>query len=248
MELLAHYGKYSYSREPYLSPVTIKRYHELLDQFETYRKTNYLLDVGCGVGFFLREAKNRGWQVYGTEYSGEGIKRCEEKGIEVRQGKLDANQFGDISFDVITSFEVIEHINNPVEEMKEISKLLRPGGLFYVTTPNFNSISRNLLKQQWNIIGYPEHLSYYTRKTLKKLLQSSGFRHKKILTTGVSITRYKTSKGNSNERLISISSSDELMRKKLESKRYLKLAKQAVNGLLTLTGKGDSLKGFFIKK
>jgi 2-polyprenyl-3-methyl-5-hydroxy-6-metoxy-1,4-benzoquinol methylase len=246
-ELHAHYSKYSYSREPYLSPITVKRYHELLDRFDDYRKTNCLLDVGCGVGFFLREAKSRGWQVFGTEYSDEGVKKCLEKGIEMRHGKLDAGQFPGVTFDVITSFEVIEHINNPAEEMKEISKLLRSGGLFYVTTPNFNSISRNILKQKWNIIGYPEHLSYYTPKTLNRLMKRSGFRSQKILTTGISVTRYKTSKKVSNEKLISSSSSDELLRKRIESKKYLKLAKQVINKLLSLSGKGDNLKGFFIK-
>ncbi len=67
-ELHEHYKEYAYGTENYFSPITIKKYNLLLDEFEKYRKTNKLLDVGCGVGFFLTIAKERGWDVYGTEY------------------------------------------------------------------------------------------------------------------------------------------------------------------------------------
>ena len=73
-ELIAHYE--GYGRNDYLSPVTISRYNEILDSFEPYRKTNKVMDVGCGIGFFLDVAKQRGWDVYGTEYTDEAIKIC----------------------------------------------------------------------------------------------------------------------------------------------------------------------------
>lgn len=248
LELQEYYGMYSYSQNPYLSPITIKRYNELLNYFEQYRHLNRILDVGCGVGFFLVEAKKRGWEVYGTEYSSAGIERCKEKNIFVKEGVLKASDFDYKQFDVITSFEVIEHINNPKDEMTEISKLLRSGGLLYVTTPNFNSISRNLLKDKWAMIHYPGHLSYYTPNTLKRLMVNFGFKKKKILTTGFSITYYKNSRGIAHEKIISSSSTDERLRRNIENKSYLKLAKTFLNRLLTLLGKGDSLKGYFVKK
>jgi len=68
-DLNSHYETYSYSSEQYLSPLTIESYNVLLDEFEKYRKTNKILDVGCGRGFFLTQAKKRGWEVYGTEYT-----------------------------------------------------------------------------------------------------------------------------------------------------------------------------------
>lgn len=244
-ELIQHYD--GYSRNDYLSPLTIKRYHELLDQFEAFRKTGKILDVGCGIGYFLEVAKERGWEVFGTEYTDDAIKICSDKGITMQQGKLDPNSFDLNSFDVITSFEVIEHINNPKEELANFNKLLRSGGLVYITTPNFNSLLRYRLKDQYNVITYPEHLSYYTPKTLKNVFSRSGFKKIKIETTGISLTRLRTSKGQSTQQFISESSDDEQLRNQIETKWYLKLAKKMINGTLTLFGVGDSLKGWFIK-
>ncbi len=244
-ELEEHY--IGYGRNDYLSPITIKRYHELLDQMEPYRKTNKLLDVGCGIGYFLEAAKERGWEVYGTEYTDEAVSICEEKGIKVQKGKLDPKNYEEESFDVITSFEVIEHINNPLEELENFNSLLRKGGVVYVTTPNFNSLLRYRLKAAYNVITYPEHLSYYTPKTLKRVFKQSGFSCKKIETTGISLTRLKTSQGKTSEAFISETSTDEQLRNSIETKWYLQVAKRFINGALTLLGKGDSLKGWFVK-
>ncbi|HEX4876304.1 MAG TPA: class I SAM-dependent methyltransferase, partial [Chitinophagaceae bacterium] len=209
-ELIAHYN--TYSREDYLSPVTIKRYHELLDGFEPYRKTGRILDIGCGIGFFLSVARERGWEVYGTEYTDAAIAKCREKGIRMQQGKLDPTWYPEGHFDIITSFEVIEHINNPKEEIGNIRRLLRKGGLFYFTTPNFNALERYMLKAEYNILHYPEHLSYYTKRTIHYLLSHNGFTRKKLITTGISITRIKTSLKVSKENFVSSVSADEKMR------------------------------------
>lgn len=246
-ELNSHYGSYSYESSGYLSPLTIKSYNKLLDEFEPYRKTNNILDVGCGRGWFLAEALKRGWQVYGTEYSKTAVRICRETGINIKEGVLNASNFENEMFDVITSFEVIEHINNPNEELEEIYKLLRTGGLFYCTTPNFNSLMRYYLKADYNVIGYPEHLSYYTKSTLNKVTKRHGLRPIKFESTGISITRLKTSKKKSNEQLISKNSSDEILRTKLDSKWYLTLLKKFINFSLTLSNTGMTLKGYYLK-
>lgn len=253
-ELQAHYGKYSefsYHDDYYLSPITVISYNLLLDEFEKYRKINKILDVGCGVGFFLNEAKKRGWEVYGTEYSKTALERCRKNGIDMKEGELDYTQFDEkIEFDVITSFEVIEHLNQPNKEIVNVHKLLRKGGLFYCTTPNFNSIMRYYLKDKYNIIDYPEHLSYYTKKTLSNLLNKNGFKTVKFLSTGISISRIiqANDSTNVNESLVYGKSSDEALRKKIETKNYLKIAKKVANNLLTLTNSGLTLKGYFEKK
>jgi len=191
-ELDAHYSQYAYGSEGYLSPITIKSYNVTLDEFEKYRKTGKILDVGCGRGWFLEEARKRGWEVYGTEYSETAIAVCEKAGINMKAGQLSAEMFPAQEVNVITALEVIEHINNPTQELPIINTLLRKGGLFYCTTPNFNSIIRYYLKADYNIIGYPENVGYYTKRTLNRVVKNAGLKPVKCRSTGISITRSKT--------------------------------------------------------
>lgn len=246
-ELSEFYAKYAYSKDPWISPITIKRYHSLLDEFEPYRKTNKLLDVGCGAGHFLKVAKERGWEVYGTEYSPAAIALCESKGIQMTEGALDERHFEQAGFDVITSFEVLEHINNPQEDTGSIVNLLRPGGMHYLTTPNFNALSRFWLKADYNVIGYPEHLAYYSRASLKKLMKSFDLSTKRCVTEGISISRIKKSKGDATFKLNSQAAPDEELRAKTETKPFWKLVKGLANAAFRATGTGVTLKGYFVK-
>jgi 2-polyprenyl-3-methyl-5-hydroxy-6-metoxy-1,4-benzoquinol methylase len=251
IELQNHYGQYN--REEYYSPITRLRYAELLDEFEPYRETNKILDIGCGTGFFLEVAKEKGWEVYGTEFTDSAVTICKSKGINMQQGRLNGTRYSEGMFDVITSFEVIEHINNPVEEVKYINRILRKGGIFYVTTPNFNALERFLLKDKYSVIEYPEHLSYYTSKTLNYLFTHNGFVKKKIKTTGISISRirtgFRTMANKPNDELfMSASSKDELLRGKSQTNIVFKTAKVFINVGLNLFKIGNSLKGWFVKQ
>ncbi len=246
-ELIHYYGN-QYNRTNYLSPITVERYNELLDRFEPYRKTGKLLEIGAGYGFFAQIAQQRGWEVFGTELTQEAVAKCEEKGIKMFKGELQNTGYDENEFDVIVCIEVIEHINTPNECLQKANKILRPGGFFYMTTPNFNSILRYRLKEKYDVIEYPNHLCYFTLKTLKKAMNQNGFNTNSLTTTGYSITRLKTSKGKSNQDYVSETSDDEMLRYKLEGKWYLRWAKRLVNGFLNLFKIGDSIKGSFIKE
>lgn len=244
-ELQNHYKGYlSIST---LSPVTEVRYNELLDYFEKFRKTNRILDVGCGNGLFLEVARKRNWEVYGTEFTSENVTRCREKNIEVFQGDITQNTFDKASFDVVVSFEVIEHINNPHYYAAAIRNLLRRGGIFYFTTPNFNALNKYILGSKWNIVEFPEHLCYFTKKTANRLLVSNGFRKEKILTTGINLHRYQSSVNEHTVPQENLETPDEKLRKKIEEKNLLKLVKSIINFFLDKTSLGDSLKGFYIR-
>ena len=246
VEILKHYTNYpiGYGVD---SAITTIRINEVLDGFEKFRKTNNMLDVGCGPGLFLIEAQKRGWKVYGTEFTDNQLAYLNDKGINTFKGKLTNDSFEDEQFDVIISSEVIEHINNPVEEMQQFYRLLRKGGLVYITTPNFNAIERFLLKGDYEIIEYPEHLSYYTPKTIDLLLTKNGFKKLKLTTTGISIARIKKSIKQKKNQSTSTVSSDEALREQLETgyKRHLK---SVINGLLNLFGIGNSLKVWYVKE
>lgn len=243
--LIAHYN--TYPRTDTISPITLKRYNELCTYFERFRDTGNILDVGCGNGHFLAVAKMHGWNVFGTEYTDIAMAICKQKGIEMHQGKLDTSFFRDTKFDVITSFEVLEHINNPLEEVANFNTLLRSNGIVYVTTPNFNSLSRHYLKQKWNIIEYPEHLTYYTPATITRLFDKIGFLPLKIKTTGISLTRFQQSSGHVTS-ASDVKKIDENLREKTENNPFLAAIKKLANNTLTLTGTGDTIKAIFKKQ
>jgi 2-polyprenyl-3-methyl-5-hydroxy-6-metoxy-1,4-benzoquinol methylase len=243
-DLQAHYGNYPH--EAGLSAITANRYRELLATFASYKQSGNMIDVGSGDGYFLAVAKEFSWKVFGTEFTDAAIQVCENKQITMHKGILNPANYTPNFFDIITSFEVIEHINNPVEEIRNFAKILRKGGLVYVTTPNFDALTRHIVGSQWNIVEYPEHLSYYTAKTLRKLFEENGFKTLQITTTGISPGRLKSS-GTQAKMIDGARQADEQLRAKTETNPLFGLAKNMVNFGLNLTKSGDSLKGWFYK-
>jgi 2-polyprenyl-3-methyl-5-hydroxy-6-metoxy-1,4-benzoquinol methylase len=239
-ELDKVYSKYS--RANSISSITIKRYEELLEEFEKYRKTGKILDVGAGDGHFLEVAKMAGWDVYGTEYDDRAIALCKQKGIKTFQGKLSLNDYEENFFDVVTSFEVIEHINNPNEDLGIINKILRKGGVLYITTPNFNGISRRYQRERWTELCYPEHLTYYSAKTLSNLVNAHGFRTLRNLTTGIAINRKYDGQ------IAGGSVQEQSIREISESSFFIRFAKDSVNYILNVFKIGDALKALYIKE
>ena len=250
--LSKHYS--GYARFSQISQTTIKRYNELLDKFEKFRSNNRILDVGCGEGFFLEQAVHRGWEVHGTECVPQYIEVCENKKIHMHEGILNINNYEPGSFDIITSFEVLEHLNYPVQEVSNFWKLLRKGGLLYVTTPNFNSLSRRILGNKWTVITFPDHLSYFTPATLHKIMSINKFKKIELLSTGISFERLRQSisknRPSTDNRLTNEKAyqpADLEWQERIESSGLLKIAKRIINFFLTLSGTGDGLKSMYKK-
>jgi 2-polyprenyl-3-methyl-5-hydroxy-6-metoxy-1,4-benzoquinol methylase len=135
-----------------------------------------LFDVGAAGGLFLAAAKRRGWTVEGIEYSEEAVRFANDRlGVEVRQGM--ANDISPTAgpFDVVTMFDVIEHLVDPLDVLRRIRSVLRSGGLLVVTTPNVDALSRYALGTQWSILSPLEHLYHFSDLTLQKALQRAGF-------------------------------------------------------------------------
>lgn len=247
-KLQSYYYNYSYDSDYYISPVTVKRYKEILREFEKYRKYNRILEIGCGIGIFLSIAKEMGWECYGTEYSTKAVELCRSKGLTVFQGSIAEikNQLPVV--DIVVLIEVIEHVSFPNFEIEQINQLLRKEGALYITTPNFNSISRYLLKDKYNVLAYPEHLCYFTVSTLSHLMLKNDFIIKKIKTTGFSVNRIQSTISFKRKNPFQHNSIDEKIRLKTENKWWLLIIKQIINFFLNMTRLGDSLKGLFEKK
>jgi len=239
-ELARNYG--AYSRADYDSPITRQRYRELLDGFETYRQAGRILDMGCGIGFFLEEAQKRGWEAHGSEFEPRAIEIVRGKGLECIAAPVAADEIEPGSFDVVTAFEVVEHLRDPAAEAATIAHALRPGGLFYCTTPNFASLSRRLLRGRWSVVAYPEHLTYFTPATLRSWLARSGFAPARLTTTGISLARIQHDVGSAER---PDHCSDEGLRERVEGSGALRAARNAANAVLGATGTGDTIKGHF---
>jgi len=253
-ELVAHYQKYN--RNSSISPLTIKKYHQLLGEFRAYYSHGKILDVGCGSGFFLKEANQLGWDATGTEFGENSVTHCRNLNLNVYEGSIESLAFETGHFDVVTSFEVIEHLSDPLTHMQELYRILRPGGLLYMTTPNFNSISRYLIKDKWSVLSYPEHLSYFNAHSLDFALRNSGFIKKSLRADGVSIDRLRSAF--SKEKKVSEKQgkskptkkpwlTNEAIREASDNKKTVKYLRQFLDTGLNVTRLGDFLKGSYLK-
>jgi SAM-dependent methyltransferase len=241
---LAHHYRH-YGTETLESPVTRQRYRELLDSFEPYRRTNRILDFGCGLGYFLEEAEARGWDACGCEFSPRALAVTAEKGLDVVPAPVGPGTFARDAFDVVTAFEVVEHLRDPSLEAGTIAEVLRPGGLFYCTTPNFNALARRVIGERWVIIEYPEHLFYFTGASLGRWLWRFDLRPVSILATGFSPSTFRRSVSADAPSQRTGPGGDENLRLAVERSRALQLMKSTVNRTLSQLMLGDTLKGRF---
>ena len=243
-ELESYYNRYGSGWHD--SPLTRQRYRELLDGMEPYRQNNRILDVGCGAGFFLEEARARGWQVHGSEFGAHALEINREKGIDVVAGPLAPDSFDASSFDVITAFEVFEHLREPATEASIIAAFLREDGLLYCTTPNFDSATRRLLGDRWRVVCYPEHLCYFTSETLTSWLARAGFKRVSVRSSGFTVAgiRERLRSGGDGE-AVNVAANTEQLRTTIESSGTLRVAKAIVNSTLSLARAGDTLKARF---
>jgi len=157
----------------------------LLKRFERYRRTGNLLDVGCFKGFFVYSAAHRGWVAMGTEVSRPAVQFARRQlGLTVEQGDLlNLERFHRGQFDVITLFDVIEHLSRPDRYVRRAYRLLRPGGLLYLETPNVRALPRYLLGKRWTIF-HRLHRYYFQPETIDRLLRKAGFERIGITTVG----------------------------------------------------------------
>jgi SAM-dependent methyltransferase len=140
------------------------------------RNGGRLLEVGCGYGDLLLRAQSRSFEVYGIEYSTAATATANQRlGTDVvQQGTIENESLPAGGFDVIVACDVIEHTRDPKSFLAKAHALLRPGGLIFLVTPSLDSWSRKLLGERW--MEYKvEHLFYFGRRSLERLLMDAGF-------------------------------------------------------------------------
>jgi len=135
-----------------------------------------LLDFGCGGGSFLERMHRRGWQVTGLDASSAAVERVRsELGLEVFCGTLPHPALAPASFDVITMWESLEHVHDPLKVLRQARQLLVPGGKLIVTVPNIDSMAFRWFGHAWYGLDLPRHLTHFAPWTLKIMLYRAGF-------------------------------------------------------------------------
>jgi SAM-dependent methyltransferase len=134
-----------------------------------------ILDVGCAGGAFLVAAREAGFDVHGIEpsywLSDYGRKNY---GLDVRQGILEPGAFPDASFDVITVWDVIEHVPDPHSLLQTIHAALKPDGYLWLSYPDAGSTAARVLGWKWPF-WLSVHLHYYRRDSMRRQLEGAGF-------------------------------------------------------------------------
>lgn len=179
----AEYATGSYYNEQaasyYLSPAKLEsdyspvRFERELRMFRKHCQGGDVLDVGCGSGAFLYQLKARfpgAYRILGTDVSGPPLDHAESKGVPVLRGEFVYQGFGERRFDAVTLWAVAEHLLQPAQFLEKIDTILRPGGHCLVLVPNMNSLAVRLLGSRYRYI-YPQHLNYFTARTLRRLAE-----------------------------------------------------------------------------
>ncbi len=190
------YCESDYEENPYFSyelttveeesAARFRNYRRALARVESITGAGRVLDVGCGSGTFLYLCKKRGWRVSGVEISEPLAQRCREAvGAEVLTGRFEDLELPESGFDLVSLWDVIEHVIDPVSVMRRVRELLRPGGVALYCTPDEDSLlartGRLLYLSSGGRYSYPalalhppNHTYFFSRRGFRRIVDGLG--------------------------------------------------------------------------
>jgi SAM-dependent methyltransferase len=166
------------------------KFPEILGWIKKYHTSGDFFEIGCGMGYFLKYAKDNGFRVSGIEFSAFGTQAAKEKfGLDVKQGSLDTISLNEQSYDVVFLGDVLEHMVEPIMELERIKKLLRTKGIVAIEVPSsFNSVIGRAASAIYRLQGKqrymklpPYHVNEFTPSTIAKALEFSGYKNIRIV-------------------------------------------------------------------
>ncbi|MFQ5537982.1 MAG: methyltransferase domain-containing protein [Gemmatimonadota bacterium] len=260
-----YYEAYDPLQVRHPSPVLRRRYEAILRKLEGMVSGRDLLEVGCGNGHFLAVARERGWHVRGTELSRAHVERARAQGLDVAYADLaEEDAWPDARVDAVVMIEIVEHVPQPRALLDAAARKLKGGGVVYLTTPNYASLTGRLAGPGWSVLD-PEHVTLATPAGLRRALRASGFRVEEMRSKNLSLSEIRaalrrgfwpTPPGGSSPRLRpaagreasrstpvrSRAAEDAALRDAIEGSAPLRWMKGAANAVLAGTGLGDGLE------
>ncbi len=154
--------------------LTFESHLRPLERFTGPPNHRPLLDVGAYVGVFVEIAARHGWDAWGVEPSRWAVEQARARGLRVHWGTLESVHLPARSFSVVTMWDVIEHLTDPFGTLREVRRVLEPGGLLVVHTIDLDSLFARLMGRRWPWL-MEMHLYYFSRRTLRAMLAKAGF-------------------------------------------------------------------------
>ena len=168
------YARYWRSSEP--DKVRASDYRRYVcRQLAALHPRGELLDFGCGWGAVLGVAAEEGWRATGIEVDERKVEFCREQGFTAFYGDLLDGRFPAETFDAAIAEQVFEHLYTPVAYMKEIHRVLKPGGVLYAAVPNLGGVAATLRGEQWDLVHPVSHVRYFDRRSLADMADRCGF-------------------------------------------------------------------------
>ena len=123
----------------------------------------------------MLQMRTVGWEVSGVEPDPKSAAQAKAAGLDVRAGLLQADMFPPAHFDAVTLNHVIEHLHEPLETLRHCFRILKPGGIISIATPNLEANGHGIFGRDWFALDPPRHLILFTASSLRRALQASGF-------------------------------------------------------------------------
>lgn len=154
-----------------------------------------MLELGCASGAYLHQMAGQGWQVQGIEFSEKAAQAATQLGHYVHAGPLETAPNPDEPFDLIVGWMVLEHLHDPIRCLKKLREWAKPGAWLVLSVPNAASKSFWFFKNRWYDLHLPNHLYHFTPKTVKTVLEASGWslekvHHQRVLSNLIASTGY----------------------------------------------------------
>jgi 2-polyprenyl-3-methyl-5-hydroxy-6-metoxy-1,4-benzoquinol methylase len=171
------YSKMGTTDAPIIRGCRLRAAKSQLGLIKKYKSGTTLLDIGCGEGFFLFNASKAGYTTKGIEISQDAAEYAvREFGLDVEAKPFAELQFPENYFDVVTLWQVLEHVPYPLIVLKEVHRILKPEGLLATSTPDIEGILAKIFRRKWwNLRRL--HINQFTAKTLTDMLKRAGFKN-----------------------------------------------------------------------
>ena len=159
-------------------PLIVRNMRKFLSFIRSKKPSGKLLDVGCAFGYFVELALSEGYDAYGFDPSAFA---SSEAGrlvgpSRIKEGTIRSVAYPKNSFDVITLFDVFEHLQDPLADMKKLSSLLKKDGVMMIATGDTRSVAAKVFRRKWTFYIPPQHIFFFHRKNVRELLKAVGLR------------------------------------------------------------------------